>query len=80
MTEWVKLEDKRTPPDEVELRVARLTALAVQVFGNRRKAMGWLRRPRREFGGISPLEMMETPAAARQVEAHLLALDDATKS
>lgn len=66
--------------DETDLRTARLTALAVKVFGSRDRAMRWLRRPRREFGGISPLEMMETEAAATQVEALLLGLDDDTEA
>lgn len=56
------------PTDETDLRVAHLTALAIQIFGSRDKAERWLRRPRREFGDICPLEMLETPAGARQVE------------
>ena len=56
------------PTDETDSQVARLSALAVQVFGSRDKADRWLRRPRREFGDLCPLEMMETPAGARQVE------------
>ena len=36
-----------------------------------REALRWLRRPRREFGGVAPLDMLDTPAAARQVEALL---------
>ena len=60
---------------DADLRIARLTALAIQAFRNRDKAMRWLRRPRREFGGACPLEMMETEAAARQVELLLRQLD-----
>lgn len=66
---------KQTPTDDADRRTARLTALAVKVFGNRDKAMRWLRRPRREFGDVSPLEMMETEAAAAQVELILAQLD-----
>lgn len=60
------------PTEDADRRTERLTALAVKVFGNRDRAMRWLRRPRREFGDISPLEMMETEAAARQVERFLV--------
>lgn len=55
-------------PDAADRRVAVLTELAIAAFGNRQRAARWLRRPRREFGGLAPLEMAETPAAARQVE------------
>ena len=64
----IELVGKPAQTDIADLRIARLTALAIAVFGNRDKAMRWLRRPRREFGGVCPLEMMETEAAARQVE------------
>jgi hypothetical protein len=37
--------------------------------------MRWLRRPRREFGGISALEMMDSEAGARQVEILLRQFD-----
>ena len=57
--------------DEVDRRIAAVTALAVAAFGRQDKATRWLRRPRREFGGVSPLEMMETAAGARQVEVIL---------
>lgn len=65
----------RTHADDADgRRVERLCALAERAFGGRERALRWLRRPRREFGGVSPLEMMETPAAARQVEAILVQL------
>lgn len=48
-----------------------LLELAVAAFGNHKRALRWLHRPRREFGGIAPLEMLDTPAASRQVEALL---------
>ena len=57
--------------DEVNRRIAELTRLAGEVFRRQDKAERWLRRPLRELGGISPLEMMETPAGARQVELML---------
>jgi putative toxin-antitoxin system antitoxin component (TIGR02293 family) len=54
--------------DAADARVDRVTALALAVFGSRERADRWLRRPRREFGGVAPLDMLETAAAARQVE------------
>lgn len=62
--------------DVTDARIARLTRLASEVFRREDKAARWLRRPLRELGGISPLEMMETPAGARQVEAILLQYAD----
>lgn len=59
------------PVDEVDQRIAAATALALAAFGRQDKAMRWLRRPRREFGGVAPLEMLESAAGARQVEAIL---------
>lgn len=62
--------------DEVDRRIARLTRLAENVFRRKDKAERWLRRPQRGLGGICPLEMMETPAGARQVESMLLSYSD----
>ncbi len=57
--------------DAIDAQIDRLSCLAREVFRREDKAARWLRRPLRELGGISPLEMMETPAGARQVEALL---------
>lgn len=53
---------------------AALLELAIAAFGNRERAQRWLRRPRRDFGGLAPLEMLDTPAGARQVAALLRGL------
>ena len=74
MARSIELVEIRTPLDAADRRVERLTALALRAFGNREKALRWLRRPRREFGGVAPLDMMETEAAAGQVEALLVDL------
>ena len=60
-----------------DARIARLSALAERAFASRERAQRWLRRPQREFGGTAPLEMMETPAAARQIESFLQQLAEA---
>lgn len=70
-------EDGRSETDAADARIARLSALAERAFASRERAQRWLRRPLREFGGIAPLEMMETPAAARQVESLLRQLAEA---
>lgn len=57
--------------EAADLGESELNALAIAAFGSRERAQRWLRRPRREFGGIAPLEMLETPAATRQVLALL---------
>jgi putative toxin-antitoxin system antitoxin component (TIGR02293 family) len=75
MAERIEWIDR--PVEATERRIARLTGLAVKVLGSADKAARWLRRPRREFGGVSPLEMMETAAASRQVESLLRQLQDA---
>ncbi len=62
------------PPDTDEAQEAALLELAVAAFGNRERALRWLRRPRREFGGAAPLEMLDTPAGVRQVAALLRGL------
>lgn len=74
MARSIELVEIRKPLDAADRRVERLTALALRAFGNREKALRWLRRPRREFGGVAPLDMMETEAAAGQVEALLVDL------
>jgi len=75
MSVRIRLSGEPMLIDEADLRVARLSALAAQALGGQDKAQRWLQRPRREFGGISPLEMMESEAGARQVELLLSQLD-----
>jgi len=72
----IRFLDRPSSADPVEERTARLTALAVRVFRSEHKAMRWLNRPRAEFGGVAPLEMMDTPAGGRQVEMLLRAMED----
>lgn len=49
-------------------RLARLVALAEEVFEDRDRAHSWLRQPQRGLGGRVPLELMHTEAGAREVE------------
>jgi putative toxin-antitoxin system antitoxin component (TIGR02293 family) len=50
------------------VRVARITAMAEQVFGEPERAWRWLREPKRRFGGKTPIEMLASEAGARLVE------------
>ncbi len=50
------------------VRVARITSMAEQVFGDSERAWRWLRKPKRGFSGKSPMEMLATEAGARLVE------------
>ena len=57
------------------VRVARVTALAEEVFGEDDKAARWLRKPKSRFDGRIPLALLATDAGARLVEEMLLQLD-----
>lgn len=57
------------------VRIARITSLAEEVFGDDAKAARWLRKAKSRFEGHTPLEMLRTEAGARLVEEMLLQLD-----
>jgi putative toxin-antitoxin system antitoxin component (TIGR02293 family) len=57
------------------VRLARISSLAEEVFGDDAKASRWLRKAKTRFEGRSPLEMLRTEAGARLVEEMLLQLD-----
>jgi len=50
------------------LRLARVAAIAVGVFGDPQKASAWLQKPNRALGGVTPLSLLDTDAGVRQVE------------
>lgn len=50
------------------LRLVRVAAAAVGVFGDPPKASAWLRKPNRALGGATPLSRMDTDVGVRQVE------------
>lgn len=58
------------------LRLARIVALADIVFGEHAKALDWLHAPKKQFKGISALEMVRTEAGARLVEELLTRVDE----
>ncbi len=50
------------------LRLARVAAAAVGVFGDPHKASAWLQKPNRALGKATPLSRMDTDVGVRQVE------------
>lgn len=57
------------------LRAAKVSALAEEVFGEKQKAVQWLHKPRRAFGGESAMQIIQTEAGAKLVEDSLNQLD-----
>jgi putative toxin-antitoxin system antitoxin component (TIGR02293 family) len=58
------------------VRLARVAALSEQVFGEAARAWRWLRAPKRQFRGRSPLQLLATEAGARVVEELLYRVDE----
>ena len=58
------------------LRLARIAALAEQVFGDSGRAWHWLRATKRQLKGRSPLQLTSTEAGARLVEELLYRIDE----
>jgi putative toxin-antitoxin system antitoxin component (TIGR02293 family) len=50
------------------VRMARVYAHAVEMIGDRDKAIQWLSRPNRALGGEIPLDQLDTDTGARMVE------------
>ena len=57
-------------------RTARIIALAVQVFGDRRKALRWLRSKDNRIHGRTPMSMLHTESGGRVVENMLWQIDE----
>ncbi|SPF53510.1 conserved hypothetical protein [Candidatus Sulfopaludibacter sp. SbA4] len=70
---------RRQPLSQAEsdkaVRVARIAAMAEQVFGEPDRAWRWLRKPQRRFDGKAPIEMLATEAGARLVEEMIVQID-----
>ncbi|OLL31312.1 antitoxin [Burkholderia sp. SRS-W-2-2016] len=65
-----------TEESDKAIRLARIVAQATAAFGNRDKAMGWLRSAQKRFNGRSALEMASTEHGSRQVEEAIVQLDE----
>ncbi len=50
------------------VRLARVYTTAVEMIGNKQKAVEWLRTPNRALGGERPLDQLDTDLGAREVE------------
>jgi putative toxin-antitoxin system antitoxin component (TIGR02293 family) len=50
------------------VRLARVYAHAVEMIGDKKKAVEWLRTPNRALGGERPLDQLDTDLGARTVE------------
>lgn len=58
------------------VRVARIVALADEIFGDHAKALLWLRTEDDRIGGRRPLSMLQTDAGGRVVENLLWQIDE----
>ena len=57
------------------LRLERVASLAARVFGSTDKANRWLRKPKRQLDGDTPLAFLGSEAGARVVEEMLQRID-----
>jgi putative toxin-antitoxin system antitoxin component (TIGR02293 family) len=58
------------------VRIARITALAQQVFAGRPAyAAAWLREPKSSLGGGTPLQLLATESGALAVEEQLIGIE-----
>jgi len=60
------------------VRIARISALSEQVFGEPERSWHWLRAAKRQFAGRSPLQLAATEAGARLIEELLYRIDEGT--
>ena len=58
------------------VRLARVTALAEQIFAGRDRAWRWMRQNKVRLGGRAPIELLQTEAGARLIEESLYQIDD----
>lgn len=57
------------------MRLERVASLATRVFGNPDKANRWMRKPKHQLGGETPLAYLSSEAGARVVEEMLDRID-----
>jgi putative toxin-antitoxin system antitoxin component (TIGR02293 family) len=77
-----KARGENLSPEETDraVRVASVIALADEVFGDREKAMLWLRSADERLGDRTPLSLLQTEAGGRLVESMLWAIDEGVYS
>lgn len=57
------------------IRGARIVAMAELAFGDRAKALAWLRKPKAFLGGLVPMEVLALSEPTRVIEEKLLQLE-----
>jgi putative toxin-antitoxin system antitoxin component (TIGR02293 family) len=58
------------------LRVIRVLSLTESVYGDRQRALDWLRKPHPRLDGRTPLSLLKTDAGSRIVEELLIQIDE----
>jgi putative toxin-antitoxin system antitoxin component (TIGR02293 family) len=58
------------------LRVVRILSFAEAVYGNRERALAWLRKPHARLEQRSPLSLVKTDTGSRMVEELLIQVDE----
>lgn len=71
-----RVESLSRDESDKALRAARVLAYAERVFSNREKALSWMRKPKKRFGGETPMHMLQTEAGARLIEEMLTQIDE----
>lgn len=63
----------RLSPDQSDrlARMARVIDVAIDAIGTQEQALLWLNAPNRSLEGVRPVELLDTDAGARRVEAVL---------
>jgi len=58
------------------VRLARIVSSAERIFGDRDRALRWLRKANRSLQGHRPLDLLTTETGARAVDESLVRLDE----
>ncbi len=58
------------------LRIVRVLSFAEAVYGNRERALAWLRKPHARLDERSPLSLLKTDTGSRIVEELLIQVDE----
>lgn len=59
---------------EKAARLHRLHSLALEVLGTKKRALEWMQKPRKRFGGRSAFDLSETEVGGQEVEEALIQL------
>jgi putative toxin-antitoxin system antitoxin component (TIGR02293 family) len=57
------------------MRIARVLALAENIFGDQAKALCWLRKPKQRLDGRCPLDLLHIGTGGRTVEEMLIQIE-----